>query len=87
MKVKDITGILQYGQAFEIRGAYSGKVYHKSYLNSDKNLRKYLEREVTDTPIYSDMRTRGSDTNHWVISVIVVWMHDYNMSKQREGKE
>lgn len=87
MKVKDIIGMLSYGQAFEIHGAHSGKVYHKSYLNSDKNLRKYLEREVTDTPIYSDMRIKGSDTNHWCISVIVIWMHDYDICKQREDEE
>lgn len=86
MKVKDITGILQYGQAFEIRGAYSGKTYHKSYLNNERNLQKYLDEEVAEKPIYSDMRIRGSDTNHWCISVIVVWMHDYNMCKQREGE-
>ena len=55
MKVKDIISIFSYGQAFEIRGAYSGKTYHKSYVNSKKNLEKYFDRDVTDTPIYSDM--------------------------------
>lgn len=84
MTVKDIIGMFSYGQPFEIRGAYSGKTYHKSYVNGDKNLQKYLDREVDNTPIYSDMRVRGSDTNHWSISVIVVWMYDYDMCKQRE---
>ena len=86
MKVKDIIGMFSYGQPFEIRGAYSGKTYHKSYVNGEKNLQKYLDREVNNTPIYSDMRVRGSDTNHWSISVIVIWMHDYDMCKQREDK-
>lgn len=86
MTVKDIIGMLSYGQPFEIRGACSGKIYHKSYVNSAKNLQKYLDKEVNDTPIYSDMRIRGSDTNHWCMSVIVIWMHDYDMCKQREDK-
>ena len=86
MKVKDIIGMFSYGQPFEIRGAYSGKTYHKSYVNSEKNLQKYLDMEVNNTPIYSDMRVRGSDTNHWSISVIVIWMHDYDMCKQREDE-
>lgn len=86
MTVKDIIGMFSYGQPFEIRGAYSGKTYHKSYVNGEKNLQKYLDREVNNTPIYSDMRVRGTDTNHWCISVIVVWMHDYDTCKQREGE-
>ena len=86
MKVKDIISMLSYGQPFEICGAYSGKTYHKSYVNSKKNLEKYLDREVTDTPIYSDMRIKGADTNHWCLSVIVLWMHDYDICKQMEDK-
>lgn len=84
MKVKDIIGMFSYGQSFEIRGAYSGKTYHKSYVNSNKNLEKYLDRYVADTSLYSDIRIKGSDTNRWCISVIVIWMHDYDMCKQRE---
>lgn len=84
MKVKDIISMFSYGQPFEIRGAYSGKTYHKSYVNCEKNLQKYLDMEVNNKPICSDMRIKGSDTNHWCISVIVIWMHDYDMCKQRE---
>lgn len=83
MKVKDIIKLFSYGQAFEIRGAYSGKTYHKSYINSNKSLEKYLDREVLDTPLYTGMRMRGTDTNHWCISVIVVWMSDYDLCKKK----
>jgi len=79
MTVKDIIKMFSYGQCYEIKGAYSGKTYHKSYVNSSKNLDKYADREVTDTPIYTDMRIRGADTNHWCVSVIVIWMHDYDL--------
>ena len=81
MKVKDIINLLSYGQNYELKGAYSGKTYHKSYINNNKHLEKYLDREATDTPLYSDMRIRGADTNHWCDSVIVIWMDDYGLSK------
>ena len=86
MKVKDIIGMFSYGQSFEIRGAYSGKTYHKSYLNNERNLQKYLDKRVNDTPIYSDMRIKGDEMNHWCMSVIVIWMQDYDMCKQSEDK-
>ena len=87
MTVKDIIELLAYGQLYEIRGAYSGKTYHKSYVNSKKNLEKYIDRKVPDTPLYTDMRIRGSDANHWCVSVIVIWMSDYDFSCERmEGE-
>lgn len=84
MTVKEVINLFTYNTAFEIKGAYSGKVYHKSYVNSNKNLEKYVDREVTDNPIYTDMRMRGSDTNHWCISVIVIWMYDYDLCHEND---
>lgn len=81
MKVKDAIELFAYGTAYEIKGAYSGKIYHKSYMNSSKNLDKYVDRKVIDKPFYADMRLRGSDSNHWCIPVIVIWMHDYDLCK------
>ena len=78
MTVAEAIKMLQ-GTPYEIKGAYSGKVYHRSYTNSSKNLDKYVDREVTDTPFYADMRIRGSETNHWCMAVIVIWMHDYEL--------
>jgi len=77
MTVKEVTNLFAYGTDFEIRGAYTGKIYHRSYTNSSKNFDKYAEREVTDNPLYASLRMRGSDTNQWCISVIGIWMHDY----------
>lgn len=81
MTVKEAIGYLNYGTAYEIRGAYSGKTYHKSILNSSKNLDKYVDFETTDSPFYADLRVRGSDSNHWCIPVIVIWMQDYDLCK------
>ena len=74
MTVSVIIELFAYGQDYEIRGAYSGKLYHKSYVNSKKNLEKYLNREVPPAPIYSDMRMH-SDTNHWCTSIMVIYMY------------
>lgn len=81
MTVSEAIKMLQ-GTPYEIKGAYSGKVYHRSYTNSSKNLDKYVDREVTDTPFYADMRIRGSEANHWCMAVIVIWMYDYELFKK-----
>lgn len=81
MTVREATSLLNYGTAYEIRGAYSGKTYHKSYLNSSKNLDKYADNKTADSPFYADLRMRGSDNNHWCIPVIVIWMNDYALCK------
>lgn len=82
MTVKEAIKLFSYGTAYEIQGAYSGKTYYKSYLNSSKKLDKYADREVTDSPFYADMRLRGSDSNHWCIPVIVIWMYDYDLCRK-----
>ena len=84
MTVKEVIDLLGYGQAYEIKGAYSGKTYHKSYLNSRKNGEKYFDMEVTNSPIQADMRMRGADDNHWCIAVITIWIYDYDLC---EGKK
>lgn len=82
MTVNEAIKLLAYGTAYEIKGAYSGKIYHKSYRNSSKNLDRYANREVMDEPFYVDMRLRGSDVNHWCIPVIVIWMYDYDLCQK-----
>ncbi len=81
MTVKEAVDLLSYGVAYEIKGAYSGKIYHRSYVNNSKNLDKYANREVTEEPFYSDMRLRGDGSNKWVMSIIGIWMHDYDLCK------
>ena len=82
MTVKEAIKLFSYGTVYEIKGAYSGKTYHKSYLNSSKNLDKYADREVTDNPFYADMILRGSDSNRWCTPVIVIWMYDYDLCRK-----
>lgn len=84
MTVNEAIKLLTYGTAYEIKGAYSGKIYHRSYINSSKNLDKYANMEVIDKPFYTDVRIRGSENNHWCIPVIGIWMHDYAESEDEE---
>lgn len=82
MTVNEAIKLLGYGTVYEIKGAYSGKTYHKSYMNSSKNLDKYANREVTDEPFGVDMRLRGLDSARWCIPVIVIWMNDYDLCRK-----
>lgn len=82
MTVNEAIKLFTFGTAYEIKGAYSGKIYHKSYRNSSKNLDRYANREVTDEPFYVDMKLKGSDNNRWCIPVIGVWMHDYDLCRK-----
>jgi len=82
MTVNETIKLLSYGTAYEIKGAYSGKIYHRSYINNNKNLDKYANMEVIDAPFYADMRIRGSETNHWCIPVIGIWMDDYDLCRK-----
>lgn len=86
MTVGEAIKLLGYGTAYEIKGAYSGKVYH-TYLNSSKHLDKYADREVSDSPFYADMKFRGSDTNKWCIPIIGIWMHDYDLVKENRNEK
>ena len=82
MKVKEAIGLLAYGTPYEVRGAYSGKVYHRN-TSSSKNFDRYADREVTNTPFYVSMRT---DKNEGICSycrpIVGIWMHDYDLAKE-----
>lgn len=84
MTVKEAIELIGYGTAYEIQGAYSGKIYHRSYVNSSKNLDKYINRKTTDSPFYVTMAIKGNVTNRWCIPVIGIWMSDYDLVKERE---
>lgn len=82
MIVREAIKLFSFGTTYEIKGAYSGKTYYKSYLNSSKILDKYADREVTDSPFYADMKLKGSESNRWCIPIIVIWMYDYDLCRK-----
>ena len=83
MTVKEVINMLSCGTAYELKGAYSGKIYHRSYTNSSKNLDKYADREVTDSPLFAKLVMRGSETNMWYLPVVGIWMHDYDIARAK----
>jgi hypothetical protein len=84
MTIEEAIELLGYGTAYEIQGAYSGKIYHRSYVNTSKNLDKYFNREASDSPFYVTMAIKGNVTNKWCMPVIGIWMRDYDLAKERE---
>ena len=84
MTVKEAVALIGYGSAYEIRGAYSGRIYHRSYNNGSSNLEKYFGNEVTDTPFYTTLKLRGDEvSNGWCIPVIGIWMKDYDIVRRK----
>lgn len=79
MVVKDVLGMLFYGTPFEIKGAYSGKVYHKSWVNSKAHAEQFLNRTVLDCEmIYPTFVTQKRDgIGESIRPAVGIWMHDY----------
>ena len=78
MKVRDAIDLLVYGQAFYIKGAYSGKIYHKSYENKREHLEKYLDEKVTSDPFFTDLYTpKRKYGQSYTYPIIGIWMSDY----------
>ena len=81
MTVKEAINLLGYGVAYQIRGAYSGKIYHKSYNNNIKHLEKYADIEVTENPFYVDLAARGTKHSEWYVPIVTISMYDYDLCK------
>lgn len=84
MTVKAAVKLLQYGTDFEVKGAYSGKIYHSTRRNKRENLEKYLEKEVTDEPYYAKL-TVDKDLEY-CRPIIGIWMYDYDLC-HKDGKD
>ena len=80
MTIREAIGLLSYGQAFYIKGAYSGKVYHKSYENKKEHLEKYLDEPVSNQPFFTDFYTPKSKYGQaYTFTIVGIWMSDYNL--------
>lgn len=79
MTVKEAVSLLHYGTRLEIKGAYSGKIYHSSSRNKKENLEKYYDEEVVSEPFYTTMHM--SREKDMCFPAIGIWMYDYNLQK------
>lgn len=87
MKVSEVLSMLSYGQAYEIMGAYSGKVYHRSWLNKKEHVKPFLDENVIETPIQACMRVKKYDDKNLKCDVYSrIWMKDYHFFHQEEER-
>lgn len=86
MTIEEAVKLLHYGTDFEIKGAYSGKIYHSTRRNKRENIAKYLKEQVTDEPFYTKL-TVDKDLEY-CRPIIGIWMCDYNLCHKgrRDGE-
>lgn len=85
MTVREAIKLFSYGQEFYIKGAYSGKLYHKSYENKKEHLEKYLDERVSENPFFTDLYTpKKKYGTAYTYPVIGIWMSDYYICHPEE---
>lgn len=90
MKVREAIALLAYGTNYEIKGAYSGKIYHRSWVNKKGHAEKFYDETTTDNPFYATGRMSKVTRTEFFSPVIGIWMHDYylcNEPHERIGEE
>ena len=85
MTVREAIKLFSYGQEFYIKGAYSGKIYHKSYENKKEHLEKYLDERVSENPFFTDLYTpKRKYGTAYTYPIIGIWMSDYYICHPEE---
>ena len=85
MTVREAINLLAYGEDFYIKGAYSGKIYHKSYENKKAHLEQFLDEHVSNPPFSTDLYTSKKKYGRaYTYPVIGIWMNDYYICHQQE---
>lgn len=85
MTVKEAINLFAYGEAFYIKGAYSGKIYHKSYENRKEHLEKFLDEHVSNPPFFTDLyTTKKKYGTAYTYPIIGIWMSDYYICHPEE---
>ena len=85
MTVREAIKLFSYGQEFYIKGAHSGKIYHKSYENKKEHLEKYLDERVLENPFFTDLYTpKRKYGTAYTYPIIGIWMSDYYICHHEE---
>lgn len=93
MKVGEAISLLSYGTSFEIKGSFSGKIYHRSWINQKKHAEQFYNETTPSNPFYATGRMSKVTGTAYFSPVIGIWMHDYDIVKkpqvveEREDKE
>ena len=88
MKIREAIALLAYGTNYEIKGSYSGKIYHRSWVNKKGHAEKFYDEIAADDPFYATGRMSAVTGTAFFSPVIGIWMSDYYLCKeqQTEGK-
>lgn len=84
MTVGEAVGLLAYGTTYKVVGAYSGKVYHNSRMHRAEHLDKVKDREVTDSPFFTELWL-GSDKGY-AYPMVGIWMYDYDLTRGKKDE-
>ena len=85
MTVREAINLFAYGEGFYIKGAYSGKIYHKSYENKKEHLKKFLDENVSNPPFFTDLyTTKRKYGTAYTYPIIGIWMSDYYICHPEE---
>lgn len=85
MTVKEAVSMIGYGTPYYLKGAYSGKIYHKSYENKKEHLEKFLDATVSSNPFFTDLYTpKAKYGQAYTYPVIGIWFHDYYLCHLEE---
>lgn len=88
MTVSEAISLLEYGTNYEIKGSYSGKIYHRSWINKKKHVEQFYNETTMDAPFYATGRMSKVTGTAFFTPVIGIWMHDYYLYKsQKESEE
>lgn len=71
---------------FELRGAHSGRVYHKSLYNARRHLEQFLDWGVRGLYPTQDLTPPSYGTPH-AIPVLGIWVRDYDYAQAKEKEK
>ena len=86
MKVREAIALLAYGTCYEIKGAYSGKIYHRSWVNKKEHAEKFYDETTADNPFYATGRMSKVTGTAYFTPVIGIWMHDYHLCEEPQER-
>lgn len=88
MKVRDALSLLSYGTEYEIKGSYSGKIYHRSWINKKDHIEQFYDETVINNPFYCGIRiNKTTGLGEWARPVIGIWMHDYYLCNPEDKED
>lgn len=87
MKIREAISLLNYGTEFEIKGSYSGKIYHKSWIHRTENVEKYYDESTINSPFYVTGRISNVTGTAYFTPVIGIWMSDYCIVNKPQEEE